>query len=135
MRIDGSGYSYTLYQNDNHIKIQEKAIAAADAKKADEVVQAPYKEAAQMSNVAGVAGREPQADSGKVWFDLKKENSYQLIGANSKLEDIDVEKALSDMQKDKVLSQYRFFVKPQQMGLGTDVDGTVRRVIDNFEEN
>lgn len=33
-----------------------------------------------------------------------------LIGSNSSLENLDVEKALSTMEKDKVLQQYNFFV-------------------------
>lgn len=33
-----------------------------------------------------------------------------LIGSNSSLENLDMEKALSTMEKDKVLQQYNFFV-------------------------
>lgn len=35
---------------------------------------------------------------------------YELKGADSDIAGLDVEKALSDMQKDKVLQQYQFFV-------------------------
>lgn len=67
-------------------------------------------------------------------FDFKRENDYNLIGASSKLEDLDVEKALSDMKRDSVLSQYQFFIKSPK-GLGTDEDGTVRKVVRNFNDN
>ena len=57
-------------------------------------------------------------------FDFRKNNSYNLVGATSAVEDMDVEKAVSDMKKDVVLDQYKFFVGPAN--LGTDADGTVR---------
>ena len=41
-------------------------------------------------------------------------------------EDINVSKALTDMKKDEVLEQYKFFV--DSPNLGTDTDGTVRIV-------
>lgn len=34
-----------------------------------------------------------------------------LVGANSRLEDLDVAKAISDMKKEQVLEQYQFFVR------------------------
>lgn len=77
--------------------------------------------------------RRPSENIHNLVFDFKKDNEYNLVGASSKLEDLDVEKALSDMKKDNVLSQYRFFVKPTT-GLGTDGDGTVRKVIRDFNE-
>ena len=45
-------------------------------------------------------------------------------------EDVDIKKAVSDMEKDQVLDQYKFFIgtaqKMQKMpNLGTDADGTV----------
>lgn len=57
-------------------------------------------------------------------FDFKKNNSYNLVAATSPVDDIDVEKAVSEMNKDEVLNQYKFFVG--HTNLGTDADGTVR---------
>ena len=61
----------------------------------------------------------------KITFDFKKNNEFNLVGAQSKAEDLDVVKALSDMKKDSVLDQYKFFVKSS---LGSDADGSVRQV-------
>lgn len=61
-------------------------------------------------------------------FDFKQNNDYNLVAAKSKVEDVDVEKALSDMKKDSVLDQYKFFVKSS---LVNNEDGTVRQVIRN----
>jgi len=62
----------------------------------------------------------------KITFDFKKNNEFNLVGAQSKAEDLDVDKALSDMKKDSVLDQYKFFVKSS---LVSDADGSVRQVI------
>ena len=48
------------------------------------------------------------------------------------MEDVDIKKAVSDMEKDQVLDQYKFFIgtaqKMQKMpNLGTDADGTCIR--------
>jgi hypothetical protein len=52
--------------------------------------------------------------------------SFQLVGATSEIEDIDVEKAFADMKKDTVLEQYKYFIDSPNMG--TDENGTVRMV-------
>jgi len=62
----------------------------------------------------------------KIIFDFKKNNEFNLVGAQSKAEDLDVDKALSDMKKDSVLDQYKFFVKSSLL---SDADGSVRQVI------
>lgn len=64
------------------------------------------------------------SDPNDFTFDFRKNNTYNLVGATSAVEDMDVEKAVSDMKKDVVLNQYKFFVG--NTNLGTDADGTVR---------
>jgi len=61
----------------------------------------------------------------KIIFDFKKNNEFNLVGAQSEAEDLDVDKALSNMKKDSVLDQYKFFVKSS---LVSDQDGSVRQV-------
>ena len=61
----------------------------------------------------------------KIIFDFKKNNEFNLVGAQSKAEDLDVDMALSNMKKDSVLDQYKFFVKSS---LVSDQDGSVRQV-------
>lgn len=57
---------------------------------------------------------------------FQKENDFGYLGSNSSLDNLDVQKAISDMKKDSVLQQYQFFV-----GSSTDLtkfaseDGTV----------
>jgi len=59
-------------------------------------------------------------------FNLKRNREFELIGANSTEEDLDVDKAMSDIKKDSILDQYRFFVNANNKD---DEDGSVRRVI------
>lgn len=70
------------------------------------------------------------SDPKEFTFDFASGSRFNLVAATSSMEDVDIRKAVSDMEKDSVLSQYRFFVgsTPQMQGvpnLGTDADGTV----------
>ncbi|MCQ2536675.1 MAG: hypothetical protein MJ110_06880 [Lachnospiraceae bacterium] len=42
--------------------------------------------------------------------EYKANESYEMKGATSDLRTLDVEKAINDMQKDQMLSQYQYFV-------------------------
>lgn len=46
------------------------------------------------------------------------EASYDMVGADSNIHDLDVEKAISDMQKDQLLQQYQFFIGTRQEAAG-----------------
>lgn len=62
-------------------------------------------------------------------FDFGYANKFNLVAAQSSVEDVDIKKAVMDMKKDTVLNQYKFFVGTTSEGtpnLGTDADGTVR---------
>ena len=70
------------------------------------------------------------SDPKEFTFDFQNRNRFNLVAATSSMEDVDIKKAVSDMEKDTVLDQYKFFIGtvPQQQkvpNLGTDADGTV----------
>ena len=67
-----------------------------------------------------------QSDPNDFTFDFKKNNDFNLVAARNEMEDIDLEKAMSDMQKETVLNQYKYFVGTPN--LGRDDDGMVRIV-------
>lgn len=54
-------------------------------------------------------------------FDYAKEyqpdETYELKGADSDLAGLDMQKAISDMEKDQVLQQYQYFVGTQDTGV------------------
>ena len=50
------------------------------------------------------------ADLGQVSLTFNKEDSFDYIGMDSNPENLDMQKAISDMQKDQILQSYQYFV-------------------------
>ena len=53
--------------------------------------------------------------------------TYDYIGKDADLQNLDMASAISDMQKDKVLEQYQYFVGPKQFA-----DPVVARTLDGM---
>lgn len=70
----------------------------------------------QSGNLTSVAepAQENQAsrmaDLDSVSLKFNKEDSFSYIGMDSSLDNLDMQKAISDMQKDQVLQSYQYFV-------------------------
>ena len=60
------------------------------------------------------------ADLGQVSLTFNKEDSFDYIGIDSNPENLDMQKAISDMQKDQILQSYQYFVG----SAGSLYDGT-----------
>lgn len=60
---------------------------------------------------------------------FNKGETYDYIGKDSDLDNLDVKKAVSDMKKDQLLEQYQFFVgtQPVQDVMLDNADGMVIR--------
>ena len=71
-------------------------------------------------------------DNGNAEFASRYEPNatYELKGADSDIFSLDMEQAISEMQKDQVLQQYQFFVGEQGVSAHTDDMGV--REIENF---
>lgn len=54
--------------------------------------------------------RSRAADLKNISLTFNKEESFDYIGSESSLANLDVQKAISDMQKDQILQQYQYFV-------------------------
>ena len=50
------------------------------------------------------------ADLEQVSLKFNKEDGFEYIGMDSSLDNLDMQKAISDMQKDEVLQSYQYFV-------------------------
>lgn len=98
----------------------------------------------EQSGTVDVEQAAQERDYGKQTFgaaDLARqyqpEASYELKGADSDIRSLDVERALSDLQKDQVLQQYQFFVgtaREQNGGMGMTVMGGQNiRAMENFD--
>ncbi len=56
----------------------------------------------------GQAGRV--ADLSNIFLKFNKEETFDYIGNDSSLDNLDMQKAISDMRKDQVLQGYQYFV-------------------------
>lgn len=79
-----------------------------------------------------VANQEQQTDNRSRIADLEnvsltfnKEDSFDYIGSESSLANLDVQKAISDMKKDSVLQEYQYFVGNSQNLFANSSDGIV----------
>ena len=71
------------------------------------------------------AGR--MADPEQISLKFNREDSFGYIGTDSSLENLDMQKAISDMRKDQVLQGYQYFVGSAGSLFGemSSEDGTV----------
>ena len=62
------------------------------------------------------------------------DETYELKGAESDISKLDVEKTMSDLEKDKVLEQYQYFVGDQAHAIAIDMntENKVPRSGENF---
>lgn len=62
------------------------------------------------------------------------DETYELKGAESDISKLDVEKTMSDLEKDKVLEQYQYFVGDQAHAIAVDMntENKIPRSGENF---
>lgn len=62
------------------------------------------------------------------------DETYELKGAESDISKLDVEKTMSDLEKDKVLEQYQYFVGDQAHAIAIDMntENKIPRSGENF---
>ena len=62
------------------------------------------------------------------------DETYELKGAESDISELDVEKTMSDLEKDKVLEQYQYFVGDQAHAIAIDMntENRIPRSGENF---
>ncbi len=56
------------------------------------------------------AVRKPDAQLEDISITFNRQDDFGYIGKDSDIHSLDVERAITDMQKDKVLQQYQYFV-------------------------
>ena len=85
-------------------KINEQAAAKEEQKK-----QEPVKEAALDLRLEDIRPRA-NASLEDISLSLNEPKGFEMKGRESDIEALDMEKAVSDMQKDEALQQYQYFV-------------------------
>ena len=97
----------TTYVDDAN-KVGRQIDEADLSKQADLTVQSDNLTFAEEPAQENQASR--MADLEQVSLKFNKEDSFDYIGMNSSLDNLDMQKAISDMQKDQVLQSYQYFV-------------------------
>lgn len=101
-------------------------VTPEEVKKQDELQQ--EKQSVIQPEVAEqqvVDNRTRSADLENISLTFNKEESYDYLGSESNLADLDMQKAISDMKRDSVLQEYQYFVGNSQNLFINSADGLV----------
>ncbi|MGN0327891.1 MAG: hypothetical protein ACI4D4_02800 [Lachnospira sp.] len=122
-----SNYYNNYNKNDIRIDISVQNDGIARLKESPQVrTQSEDTKESESAAAYAVNNAPRHSNPTEFTFDFKKNSDFNLEGATSRYEDMDVSKAISDMKKEDMLSRYKFFVGNRN--LGKDEDGTVRLV-------
>lgn len=118
MQIQGFGQYGGLYQQNRIPEI--KQVSVDQVKQQDELKKqqenyAQSVESLQKEYAATPDTRSRMADLENISLSFNAGETYDYIGREAGFENLDMMRAISDMQKDKVLEQYQYFVGPQDM--------------------
>lgn len=104
--------TYAGFYDYNTIKSQEAREQQIAESKAETLNAMREEETQHEEAVIEVQQEETQADLGAAWYakQYQPDAAYEMKGADSEITSLDVEKVLSDLQKDQVLMQYQVFV-------------------------
>lgn len=109
--------TYAGFYDYNTIKNQEAKNQQIEDAKLEENHVAAEQVKQQEEEITRVQAQTGQ-DSGAIDYanQYQPDVTYELKGADSDIANLDVEKAISDMEKDQILMQYQFFVGESKMG-------------------
>ena len=117
MSIDKLGQYGGFYNQYKMPQIQQVSVDEVkrqDSRLAEQEQQSVALPAQQQSNeTVNTAPRMANLEDVSLTFNVNE--TYDYIGKDAKLQDLDMMRAISDMQKDEVLQQYQYFVGPKEM--------------------
>lgn len=121
MGIYDVGYGgFGAFRND--IRIDN--IPKVNEVKPVEEVKPVAEESKQSIEIREVDNRPRSVDPGQTNLEFNRGNDYSYIGKNKDIANLDVAKAISDMQQDSVLQEYNYFVGSNGKVFSSE-DGTV----------
>lgn len=88
----------------------EKVNSAQDAVKAPKAVEVKPQDIALSIEEKNSHVSKPSAKVQDLSLSFNLQEDYGYLGKDSNIENLDVQKAISDMRKDQVLQQYQYFV-------------------------
>lgn len=107
--LSGFGGFYNNYKIPDIPRVDVSEIKEADINKQQEENSAV--QAAQAPVVENISDtRSKVANLEDISLTFNKNDDFSLIGSESDLNSLDMEKAISDMKKDKIFEDYQFFV-------------------------
>lgn len=114
----------------NYIPREIKTVSPETVRRQDEEQalqnsNVPKPESAVISQIEPVSEEKQQqasriANLQDISLTFNTEEDYSYLGSDSSLEILDVQKAISDMQKDSILQEYQYFVGNAGSLMGAD---------------
>ncbi len=109
MALNGISQYGGLYNNYRVVdipKVDVKTVEEQDLKKREEAVVPSL----ETFEPVVADNRTKSADLENISLNFNKNDDYSYIGMDFSIESLDMEQAISDMKKDKILEDYQYFV-------------------------
>lgn len=110
MAITGISQFGGLYNNYRVVDIPQVDVADVKAKEAEAAAASVEAPVAPVAEPVKEDLRTKSADLENISLNFNANDDYSYIGMNFELDALDMEQAISDMKKDKILEDYQYFV-------------------------
>lgn len=107
--LSGFGGFQSYYRTSEIPTVSAEEVRQQDALKQQSNVSVPEEDYSQQSQPVE-DNRSKAADLENISLTFNKEETYEYIGSESGLANLDMQKAISDMKKDEILQGYQYFV-------------------------
>lgn len=109
----------------NYQRPEIKLVSGEEVGRQDQEQQQGTPDYSRMTDFAAQDRRAKASDLENISLTFNKTDSFDYLGSESGLENLDVMKAVSDMRKDEVLQEYQYFVGSSQNFAFQSEDGVV----------
>lgn len=116
--------SYQGYHRPEIPAVTEEEVRRQDAER-QAVRQTELPDYSELTALKEQDTRSRTADLENISLTFHKSESFDYLGSESSIDNLDVQKALSDMRRDSVLQEYQYFVGSAQNFSFRSEDGTV----------
>ena len=121
----GSLSTCSNYQRSEIKQVSGEEVRRQDQEQQQAALQQSTPDYSRMTDFAAQDRRAKAADLENISLTFNKTDSFDYLGSESGLENLDVMKAVSDMRKDEVLQEYQYFVGSSQNFAFQSEDGVV----------
>lgn len=121
----GSLSTCSNYQSPEIKLVSGEEVRRQDQEQQQAALQQSTPDYSRMTDFAAQDRRAKAADLENISLTFNKTDSFDYLGSESGLENLDVMKAVSDMRKDEVLQEYQYFVGSSQNFAFQSEDGVV----------